>query len=305
MRRMIPVTITTLVLSLLLAPLAFAAIPQGQEEQEEQEQEEQEQEQSYEETVVVSASRFEQLLMDVPVSISVITGEFIKNSASTGNYADLLRSVPGLNVTQTSARDTNMTSRQATSTLATSQLVMVDGRTVYQDFFGFVLWELLPVNRDELAQIEVQRGPSSAVWGANAMTGVVNVITKSPRAMGNWTSIRAGAGEIGTSFFSALQSGVRDKFSYKFSGAYYQQDPWPRSPSSTAALTTRSTKIQICLSVAATLALTASFLLGLDRLISLTGPRLPTCAPITTTVTRTFASSPTSSMLNRRTFSAR
>lgn len=223
MRRMIPVTITTLVLSLLLTPLAFAAIPQGQEEQEEQEQE-----QSYEETVVVSASRFEQLLMDVPVSISVIAGEFIKNTASTGNYADLLRSVPGLNVTQTSARDTNMTSRQATSTLATSQLVMVDGRTVYQDFFGFVLWELLPVNRDELAQIEVQRGPSSAVWGANAMTGVVNVITKSPRAMGNWTSIRAGAGEIGTSFFSALQSGVRDKFSYKFSGAYYQQDPWPR-----------------------------------------------------------------------------
>ena len=143
MRRMIPVTITTLMPSLLLTPLAFAAIPQGQEEQEEQEQE-----QSYEETVVVSASRFEQLLMDVPVSISVITGEFIKNSASTGNYADLLRSVPGLNVTQTSARDTNMTSRQATSTLATSQLVMVDGRTVYQDFFGFVLWELLPVNRD-------------------------------------------------------------------------------------------------------------------------------------------------------------
>ena len=59
MRRMIPVTIMTLVLSLLLTPLAFAAIPQGQEEQEEQEQE-----QSYEETVVVSASRFEQLLMD-------------------------------------------------------------------------------------------------------------------------------------------------------------------------------------------------------------------------------------------------
>ena len=187
MRRMIPVTITTLMLSLLLTPLAFAAIPQGQEEQEEQEQE-----QSYEETVVVSASRFEQLLMDVPVSISVVAGELIKNTASTGNYADLLRSVPGLNVTQTSARDTNMTSRQATSTLATSQLVMVDGRTVYQDFFGFVLWELLPVNRDELAQIEVQRGPSSAVWGANAMTGVVNVITKSPRAMGNWTSIQIG-----------------------------------------------------------------------------------------------------------------
>ena len=91
-----------------------------------------------------------------------------------------------------------------------------------------MLWDLLPVGRDEIDQIEIQRGPSSAVWGANAMTGVVNVRTKSPRAMGNWTSIRGGAGELGTGFFSALHSGVRDKFSYKFSGAYYQQDPWPR-----------------------------------------------------------------------------
>ena len=64
------------------------------------------------------------------------------------------------------------------ASLATSQLALLDGRSLYQDFFGFVMWDFLPVNLDEIKQIEVIRGPASAVWGANALNGVVNVITK-------------------------------------------------------------------------------------------------------------------------------
>ena len=97
------------------------------------------------------------------------------------NYGDLLRSVPGLNVIQTSARDINITTRQATSTLANSQLVLLDGRSIYLDFFGLVLWDFVPADPDEIKQIEVVRGPASVVWGANALTGVVNIITKTPR----------------------------------------------------------------------------------------------------------------------------
>ena len=89
----------------------------------------------------------------------------------------------GVNVTQVSARDINITTRGATSTLSTSQLALVDGRSVYLDFFGMVMWDLVPTNPDEIRQIEVIRGPASAVWGANAMSGVVNVITKSPREL--------------------------------------------------------------------------------------------------------------------------
>ena len=96
--------------------------------------------------------------------------------------ADMLRSVPGMNVIQMSARDINLTARQATSTLATSQLVPVDGRSVYLDFFGLVLWDLVPSpTSGEIKQIEVVRGPASVVWGANAVNGVVNIITKTPR----------------------------------------------------------------------------------------------------------------------------
>ena len=76
-----------------------------------------------------------------------------------------------------------MTSRAATGTLATGLLALLDGRSLYQDIFGFVMWDFLPVNLNEIKQIEVIRGPASAVWGANAVYGVVNVITKSPREM--------------------------------------------------------------------------------------------------------------------------
>ena len=84
--------------------------------------------------------------------------------------------MPGLNITQVSARDINVTSRAPTGTLATGQLALLDGRSLYQDFFGFVMWDFLPVDLSEIKQIEVIRGPASAVWGANALYGVVNVI---------------------------------------------------------------------------------------------------------------------------------
>ena len=137
---------------------------------------------AYEEQVIVTASKSEEQLVNAPAAVSVISNETIQNSPAT-NIGDLLRAVPGMNVTQLSARDVNMTSRGATSTLATSQLAVVDGRSVYLDFFGFVMWDFVPTNPLEIKQIEVIRGPASAVWGANAMSGVVNVITRTPREL--------------------------------------------------------------------------------------------------------------------------
>ena len=137
---------------------------------------------TYEEQVVVTASKTEEQLVNAPAAVSVITNETIQNSPAT-NIGDLLRAVPGVNVTQVSARDINLTTRGATSTLSTSQLALVDGRSIYLDFFGMVMWDLVPSNPNDIKQIEVIRGPASAVWGANAMTGVVNVITRTPREM--------------------------------------------------------------------------------------------------------------------------
>src|SRR5438270_3294888 len=144
------------------------------------------------ETVVVSASKSETALIDAPVTMSVISAQTLKSTPAQ-NYGDLLRGVPGVNVIQLSARDINITSRQASSTLSNTQLVLLDGRSVYLDFFGLVLWDFLPTNTADIKQIEVIRGPASAVWGANALTGVVNIITKSPReARGTNVTLTAG-----------------------------------------------------------------------------------------------------------------
>jgi outer membrane receptor protein involved in Fe transport len=190
----------------------------------------------YEETVVVSASRTEEKLINAPATMSVITGETIEN-APTQNFAELLRAVPGLNVTQVSARDINVTSRGATGTLATGQLALLDGRSLYQDFFGFVMWDFLPVNLNEVRQIEVIRGPASAVWGANALYGVVNVITKSPREMQGTSAVagfggfnRAGGADAGSLWYvsGTHAQAIDQHWAYKISAGGYSQDAMTR-----------------------------------------------------------------------------
>ena len=119
----------------------------------------------------------EHLDADAPATVSVVTAQTIQNAPSV-NIGDLLRVVPGVNVTQVSARDVNITTRGATGTLATSQLALVDGRSIYLDFFGMVMWDLVPTNPNDIERIEVIRGPASAVWGANALSGVVNIISR-------------------------------------------------------------------------------------------------------------------------------
>ena len=201
---------------------------------------------AYEEQVVVTASKAEQQLVNAPASVSVVGEEMIQNSPAT-NIGDLLRSVPGLNVTQVSARDVNLTSRGATGTLATSQLALVDGRSIYLDFYGMVMWDLVPSNFDEIRQIEVIRGPASAVWGANAMSGVINIITRTPRELaaqgGSSLTIGLGAfnrevadddADLGSLFYvrGSRAQAVDDRWSYKLSAGYLTQDPLPR-PSGT------------------------------------------------------------------------
>jgi iron complex outermembrane receptor protein len=196
----------------------------------------------FEEQVVVTASRTAEQLINAPAAVSLVTSETIQNSPAT-NMGDLLRAVPGVNVTQLTARDVNLTARGATSTLSTSQLALVDGRTIYLDFFGMVMWDLVPTNPTEIKQIEVVRGPASAVWGANAMAGVVNVITKTPRELaatgGDSVTIGVGAfdrdvtgrdGTTGGLFYvnGSHARAVDERWSYKLSAGFYGQNPLPR-----------------------------------------------------------------------------
>src|SRR4029077_20075251 len=107
------------------------------------------------------------------------------------------------------------------------QIMLLDGRSMYLDFYGVILWDFLPVDVPEVNQIEVQRGPGSAVWGANAMSGVINVITKSPRDLAGG-SVTLGAGEVGTRHASVFWAQTADRFSYKASTSFFEQDAWQR-----------------------------------------------------------------------------
>jgi len=173
------------------------------------------------ETIVVTASRTETSLAEAPAATTVITAADIA-SAAADDYGDLLRNVPGVNVAQTSVRDISVTARGATSTLANSQLALVDGRSLYLEFFNFVAWDLLPVQVQEIERIEVVRGPGSAVWGANAMSGVVNVITKRPRDLVGTTVV------VGTDRASVLHADAFDALAYKVSAGYFEQSAYPR-----------------------------------------------------------------------------
>ncbi|MEZ5331719.1 MAG: TonB-dependent receptor [Thermoanaerobaculia bacterium] len=205
---------------LALATLLVATAVPAQEDDGDEEK------QTVEEVIVVTASRTEQKLQESPAAISVITSQEIEE-APVDDFGDVLRNVPGVNVAQFSARDVQVTSRGSTNSLAASQLVLVDGRSIYLDFFGFVIWEYLPVNPGEIQQVEVVRGPGSAVWGANAMTGVINVITKRPRDMVG-TTVTVGGGELSTLYGRFTHAGVSDKLGYKISAGWYEQDPYDR-----------------------------------------------------------------------------
>lgn len=195
------------------------------------------------ETVVVTASRVEQLQVDAP-SVVTIVNEKRLAAMPTQNYADVMRQIPGVNVVQMSARDFNVTPRGATNVPASSQLVMIDGRPINQDYYGYVAWDFLPTGFDEVKRIEVLSGAASAVWGAYAMNGVVNILTKSPREMAG-TTVTLGGGTFDRSggvassdtgylyYANATHAqALNDRWAYRVSAGYSQTDPYAR-PSGT------------------------------------------------------------------------
>jgi iron complex outermembrane receptor protein len=194
----------------------------------------------YTEAIVVTASKVEQQIVNAPATVSVVSSDTIQSSPMN-NYAELLREVPGMNITQTSARDYNITMRGATSTLATSQLALLDGRSLYLDFFGFVAWDLVPANAFELRQVEVIRGPASAIWGANALNGVINFISKTPRELdsnnltmsfGGFNRSPENGEDLDTGALYSVNlthaRAVNDRWSYKLSAGYYASDAFAR-----------------------------------------------------------------------------
>jgi len=130
------------------------------------------------EMTVTSISRKEEKLSEAASAVFVITSEDIRRSTAN-TVPELLRYVPGLHVARVNAHDWAITSRGFNGQFANKLLVLIDGRSVYSPVFSGVFWEAQDLPLNDITRIEVIRGPGATIYGANAVNGVINIITKS------------------------------------------------------------------------------------------------------------------------------
>ena len=126
---------------------------------------------------VTSVSKKEQKTSQAAAAIFVISRQDIRRSGAL-NIPDLLRMVPGLDVAQIDSGKWSISARGFNGQYSNKLLVLIDGRTVYNTIFAGVFWDSQIVPLDTIERIEVIRGPGAAVWGSNAVRGVINIITR-------------------------------------------------------------------------------------------------------------------------------
>ena len=126
---------------------------------------------------VSSVSRHEEQMRNTAAAVYVITQEDIRRSGAT-ELADLLRSVPGMDVAQINSGTWAVSARGFTAQYAKKLVMLVDGRSVYDPTFSGMYWQLQNLVLEDIDRIEVIRGPGATMWGANAVNGVISITTK-------------------------------------------------------------------------------------------------------------------------------
>jgi iron complex outermembrane receptor protein len=127
--------------------------------------------------VIVSASKKPEMVSDTAAAVYVITAEDIRRSGAT-SIPEALRLAPGVHVARITATDWAINIRGLNGKFAQNLLVLIDGRSVYTPVFSGVFWDIQDTVMEDIDRIEVIRGPGATVWGANAVNGVINIITK-------------------------------------------------------------------------------------------------------------------------------
>jgi iron complex outermembrane receptor protein len=162
-------------------------------------------------------------LSDTAAAVYVITEEEIKRSAAT-SIPELLRSVPGLHVAKINSNSWSVGTRGFGGQFANSLLVLMDGRSLYTPLFGGVFWDVQDTVLEDIERIEIIRGPGGAIWGSNAVNGVINIITKhASQTQDNLLS--GGAGSYEQGFVTARHgAAVSDDTSYRIYVKQHHRD---------------------------------------------------------------------------------
>jgi len=171
---------------------------------------------------VTSVSKKEEKLFQTAAAIYVITQEDIRRSGLT-SIPELLRMVPGLSVARIDGNKWAISARGFNSRFANKLLVLIDGRSVYSPLFSGVYWETQDLLLEDVERIEVIRGTGATLWGANAVNGVINIITKQAKdTQGGLLTAGIGTEEQG---FGSLRFGDKlgENSYYRFYAKYFNR----------------------------------------------------------------------------------
>lgn len=173
---------------------------------------------------VYGAARREQKLTDAPAAISTVLPEDIHRAATHGQLGKALEHIQGVDVVQSGMNDFNINTRGFNNSINRRMLVLLDGRDPSTPLLNLVEWNSFQTDVADVKSIEVVRGPGSALYGANAYNGVINITTNAPRdVLGGRISITGG--QYGTLRASARYAGmINDNWSYKVNAGYSRQN---------------------------------------------------------------------------------
>jgi iron complex outermembrane receptor protein len=171
---------------------------------------------------VTSVSKKEQRLSQVAAAVYVITREDIRRSGAT-SIPEALRMAPGVQVSRIDANKWAVGVRGFNGRWSNKLLVLMDGRSVYSPMFSGVYWDVQDTFLEDVERIEVIRGPGGTMWGANAVNGVINVITRHARdTQGGLLTAGGGSQELG--FGGARYGGKTGKAYYRGYAKFFQRN---------------------------------------------------------------------------------
>jgi outer membrane receptor protein involved in Fe transport len=184
------------------------------------------------EVVVYGASFRGERITDAPAAVSTIEAGDIQLNSGQGQVPKLLERLPGVDIAQNGLFDFNINTRGFNSSLTRRLLVLLDGRDLAIVFLGSQEWNGLSIPVEELGRLEFVRGPGSALYGANAFNGVLNIITPAPKQSAG-TKVTLAAGELNTVRADIQHAGVSGRWGYKVNIGRSQGDTWsvPRDAS--------------------------------------------------------------------------
>lgn len=182
---------------------------------------------------ITSVSKKEQRLGDAAAAITVLTNDDIRRSGAT-TLVDALRLAPGVDVAAVNSHESAVSVRGFNNVFANKLLVMIDGRSVYNSVSSGVIWDLQQTPLEDIDRIEIIRGPGATIWGANAVNGVINIVTRSAQASQGGLLV-GGVGDVHKTLSGARYGGELGEHTYyRLFSSYQSNNDSPLASGQTA-----------------------------------------------------------------------